>query len=91
MDPAEYGAVRDLTIAAFDDEPTLGDLLDALRSSWAWDDSLSFVAVDAAGELVGHILYTGALLDARRRLVDVLVLGPSVSGPTSNAAASGRR
>jgi len=71
----EYAAVRELSIAAFGGDPTLGELLDALRSSWAWVDELSFVA-DDAGELVGHVLYTRALLDARPRLVDVLVLGP---------------
>ena len=76
MEPAEYIAVRSLSIAAFDDDPQIGELLDALRSSWAWEDELSFVAHDDSGELVGHVLYTHALLDALPRLVDVLVLGP---------------
>ncbi len=75
MDPDEYDSVRELSIAAFGDEPGVGDLIDALRSSWAWDDELSFVA-HQGGELVGHVLYTRSLLDALPRLVDVLVLGP---------------
>lgn len=75
MLPDEYPAVRALSISAFGDHPRLGALMDALHSSWAWVDELSFVACDD-GELVGHVLYTRAWLDAPRRLVDVLVLGP---------------
>jgi putative acetyltransferase len=36
---------------------------------------LSFVA-EHEGELVGHVLYTHAILDTPRRLQDVLVLSP---------------
>jgi putative acetyltransferase len=75
MEPGEYPVVRALSIAAFGDDPGIGDLLDALRDSWAWDDALSFVAVDD-DELVGHVLYSHSMLDAPSRLVDVLVLGP---------------
>lgn len=75
MAPHEYTAVRELSMAAFGGEQSLGELLDALRSSWAWDDGLSFVA-DDDGELVGHVLYTRSLLDTLPRLVEVLVLGP---------------
>jgi putative acetyltransferase len=75
MDPAEFDAVRALSIAAFGGDPAIGPLLDLLRDSWAWDDDLSFVA-ERAGELVGHVLYTHAFLDAPPRLVDVLLLSP---------------
>ena len=71
----EFVAVRQLSMAAFGDDPGIGGLLDGLRSSWAWADELSFVAFDD-GDLVGHVLYTHAWLDALPRLVDVLVLGP---------------
>jgi putative acetyltransferase len=71
----EYTAVRELSMAAFGDDAQIGELLDALRSSWAWEDVLSFVAT-VDGQLVGHVLYTHAMLDAPVRLVDVLVLGP---------------
>lgn len=69
---AEVGA---LSIRAFGGDEHLGTLIDALRASWAWDDRTSFVA-ERSGTLVGHVLYTHALLDAPRALVDVLVLSP---------------
>ena len=75
MQPAEFDAMRDLSIAAFGGDAVIGQLLDALRESWAWDDGLSFVAV-RDGELVGHVLYTHAILDAPDRLQGVLVLSP---------------
>lgn len=74
MEPAEYPAMRRLAVEAFE-EDVIGDLLDALRDSWAWSDDRSFVAVDG-NEVVGQVLYTGAILDAPERLVDVLVLSP---------------
>ena len=53
----------------------MADLVEALRASPAGADDLSFVA-ELDGELVGYVLFTRSLLDAPRRLVDVLVLSP---------------
>ncbi len=75
MEPDEFAAMRQLSIAAFGGDPIIGDLLDLLHESWAWDDQLSFVAA-RDGELIGHVLYTHAFLDAPSRLEDVLVLSP---------------
>lgn len=75
MEPGEFRAVRELSMAAFGDDPDIGRLLDLLRASWAWIDELSFVA-ERSGELVGHVVYSRAVLDAPERLVDVLVLSP---------------
>jgi len=77
MSRDEFGAMRELSIAAFGagHAPDIGQLLDALHTSWAWDDELCFVAEDD-GELIGHVLYTHAILDAPRRLQDVLLLSP---------------
>jgi len=75
MEADEFGAVRELSIDAFGGDERIGRLLDALRASWAWDAELSFVA-DLDGEIVGHVLYTHAMLDAPHELVDVLVLSP---------------
>jgi len=75
MRTEEFNQMRELSVSAFNGDPVIGPLLDALRSSWAWDDELSFVA-DLDGDLVGHVLYTRALLDAAPRLVEVLVLSP---------------
>jgi putative acetyltransferase len=75
MHPDEFGAVRALSIDAFGGDESIGTLIDALRASWAWHDELSFVA-EFEGKLVGHVLYTRAILDAPERLIDVLVLSP---------------
>ncbi|HYN75449.1 MAG TPA: N-acetyltransferase, partial [Candidatus Limnocylindria bacterium] len=74
MRAGEFSRVRDVCVAAFGD-PSLGGLVDALSSSWAWEDDLSFVA-ELDGEIVGQVLYVHAFLDAPERLVDVLVLSP---------------
>jgi putative acetyltransferase len=44
---------------------------------------LSFVALDlsAAGRVVGHVAYTRGWLDARERLVEVLILSPLAVSP----------
>ncbi|MBA3586033.1 MAG: GNAT family N-acetyltransferase [Chloroflexi bacterium] len=60
-------------------ERVVADLADALRTSPDWIEGLSFVA-ERAGRLIGHILFTRSLLDAPRRLVEVLVL--SEGSPT---------
>lgn len=73
--PGEEAAVRAAVADAFVDEPVVADLVDALRASPDWVEGLSFVA-EREGDLVAHILFTRALLDAPRRLVEVLTLGP---------------
>src|SRR5258708_40000627 len=75
MEVDELDAMREVSIAAFGGDQHIGHLIDALHESWAWEEGLSFVA-ERDGELVGHVLYTHAILDAPRRLQDVLVLSP---------------
>ena len=71
----EFEEIRRLEVAAFDGDGSIGVLLDALRSSWAWVPELSFVA-ERDSELCAHVSFTRAILDAPDELVDVLVLGP---------------
>lgn len=75
MAPDEFATMRAVSINAFGDDESIGTLLDALRASWAWADELSFVAV-LDGEIVAQVLFTSALVDAPRELVEVLVLSP---------------
>lgn len=75
MRAEEFDVMKEVSMAAFGDDESIGVLLDALRASWAWHDELAIVAV-LDGDVVGQVLYTSALLDAPRRLVDVLVLSP---------------
>lgn len=79
MRPGEYAAVRQLSVSTFDDA-TIGDLLDDLHDSWAWEDPLSYVAVEE-GEVVGHVLYSHGFVDAPTRIVNVLVLSPLAVTP----------
>jgi putative acetyltransferase len=72
--PAEEEPVRAVVEDAFG-RPVVGTLVDRLRASPDWVDGLSFVA-EMDGRIVAHILFTRSLLDAPRRLVDVLVLSP---------------
>ena len=72
--PGEEGEVRDVVRAAFGDSEGVERIVDDLRTSDAWT-GLSFVA-EHEGRVAGHVLFTRSLLDAPRRLVDVLVLSP---------------
>jgi len=77
--PGDEPAIDDVVERAFG-ERRVADLVAGLRASPDWIDGLSIVAEDA-GRLVGHILFTRSLLDAPRRLVDVLVLSPVSVAP----------
>ena len=77
--PSDREAVRRVAVAAFADEgPTIAALLDAL-------DAAGRVVVGLVAELdgsvVGHVQLNRSWLDARERLVDVLVLSPLSVGP----------
>ncbi len=72
--PDETGDIARVVADAFGDE-SVAELVHRLRSSPEWIDGCSFVAM-AGGGLVGHIAFSRGLLDAPRRLVDVLVLSP---------------
>jgi putative acetyltransferase len=98
MRPGEYDRVRALEVAAFGDDESIGALLDLLRGSWTWEDEMSFVAElvpDAAaaddGEVVAHVLYTHAIVDAPDRLVDVLLLSPVGVRPDHHGLGIGTR
>ena len=69
----EHDVVRRVVAAAFGGE-RVPSLLDGLRESVAWL-GLSFVA-EERDEVVAHVAYTRAWLDAPDRLVEVLVLSP---------------
>ena len=72
-------AVRRVAAAAFADEgPTITALLDALDA--AGRVVLGLVA-ELDGSVVGHVQLSRSWLDARERLVDVLVLSPLSVGP----------
>jgi putative acetyltransferase len=90
--PADEPAIADLVTSAFGDDhgPVVARLVDALRASPAWDPALSFVA-EEAGQLTGFVLLTRNLLDAPRRLVDVLVGSPLAVRPELQGRGIGSR
>lgn len=69
----EHQAVRDVQRRAFGDEgPLITEIIDELRLR---PGTTSLVAVDG-DEVIGHVMFSTALLDAPRRLVEVQVLSP---------------
>lgn len=96
--PADEPAIAAIVTAAFGDGhgPVVARLVDALRASPAWDPALSFVAGSTPadggpGQLTGYVLLTRNLLDAPRRLVDVLVLSPLAVRPGHQGRGVGSR
>jgi putative acetyltransferase len=75
--PDDREAIRALQRAAFGGAhgEMVAALVDALCASAAGAHGLSLVAVEGDA-IVGHVLFTSALLDAPRRLVPVQVLSP---------------
>ena len=76
----DAAAVEDLVTAAFGDGGEVAQLVRSLRRLVTTSFGTSLVA-DAGGQLVGHVMCTRSVLDAPRRLVDVLVLSPLAVAP----------
>ncbi|MEH1129267.1 GNAT family N-acetyltransferase [Micromonospora sp. CPCC 206061] len=78
--PRDHSAVRSVHQAAFGGEhgSTVAQLVDALRRA---DPAALSLVSEEAGEVVGHILFSTALLDAPRRLVAVQSLSPLAVAP----------
>lgn len=86
--PDDVPAVEEVVRAAFGPEGDLVvRLVAALRASPAWR-GLSFVA-QVDGAVVGHVLLTGAWVDAEPALVDALVLSPLAVEPHAQGAGVG--
>ncbi|MDZ5621469.1 GNAT family N-acetyltransferase [Nocardioides bizhenqiangii] len=83
----DSAAVDDVITAAFDEE---GTKVAAVWRDVVGDglDRASLVAVDGAA-LVGHVGLSHGWLDARRRLVDVLVLSPLSVSPDRQGSGIG--
>ncbi|WP_344844907.1 N-acetyltransferase [Kribbella ginsengisoli] len=70
--PGDDQAVREVHLQAFGDHGgVVAELAGALRET----SGLSLVA-EQDGRVVGHVMFSGSLLDAARRLVEVQVLSP---------------
>lgn len=90
---ADEQAIAEVVTVAFGEShgPVVARLVDALRASPAWDPALSLVARSVSGPVIGYVLATRNLLDAPRRLVDVLVLSPLAVHPDHQGRGIGGR
>jgi putative acetyltransferase len=74
--PGDRRGVRGVHLGAFEQQgPAVADLVDDLRRSVPAGHALSLVA-EQVGRVVGHVMFTRGLLDARQRLVEVRILSP---------------
>ena len=70
----DRAGVRDVLVRSFG-RAVVADLAEALQQARAEHAGMTFVA-ERDGELVGYVQLSRSWLDARERLVEVLVLGP---------------
>jgi putative acetyltransferase len=91
--PADAPAIAAVVTEAFGpaEGPVVARLVEALGPAPAGDPALAFVAASASGQVIGYVLATRNLLDAPRRLVDVLVLSPLAVVPGHQGHGVGSR
>ncbi|MEJ6388758.1 GNAT family N-acetyltransferase [Gymnodinialimonas ulvae] len=79
--PEDHTAVHALTLAAFDGDAGLPELVENLRRAEAPFPTLSLVATYADNVPVGHAMLSHAWLDGPERLIDALILSPLAVEP----------
>jgi putative acetyltransferase len=85
--PADGAAVAEVVRRAFGDE---GEQVAALWADLSEPDVLrASLVAEVGGEVVGHVALSAARVDARRALVDVLVLSPLSVLPRHQGAGVG--
>lgn len=79
-EPADAAQIQRVVTAAFgaDEGPTVARLVTALDESGSTRASL---VAEADGEVVGHVQLSRSWIDARKELVEVLVLSPLSVAP----------
>lgn len=73
---ADVEAIDDIHRDAFGPDEPIPALVHRLRQLDAPLETISLVAQAASGELLGHVMLSHGWLDARERLIDILVLSP---------------
>lgn len=84
---ADHGAVDELLIAAFG--PEEGGRIVPLVADLREGHARSEVVAEVEGAVVGHVLLSRSWLDARERLVEVLVLSPLSVAPEAQGRGTG--
>ena len=82
-------AVRQVLTAAFKDDGRVAGLAEALHARP--EPGAALVAVDGTSGIVGHVQLSVSWVDARTRLVEVLVLSPLAVAPTHQGRSIGAR
>ncbi len=85
--PEDDSAVRQILTAAFEDDGRVATLAEALRGRL--DRGAALVAVDGNGRILGHTQLSVSWVDARERLIEVLVLSPLAVAPTHESQGIG--
>lgn len=87
-EPADSSAVQRLVADAFgpDEGPTVARLVSVLDETGSTRASL---VAEAGGEVVGHVQLSRSWVDARRALVEVLVLSPLSVAPAHHGRGIG--
>jgi putative acetyltransferase len=89
--PGDENAVRALVEAAFAPSTEEGRIVDDLRHDEAWIPSLSLVAIDGNGTIVGQCLTTAGHLDGDDGTIgQILTLGPIAVAPDQQGRGIGR-
>lgn len=78
--PSDYAAIRELVAVAFESE-TEADLVEAIRTSEHYIAEMALVA-EMGGELVGHVMISGATLRSHTAEHPIVMLAPLVVAPT---------
>jgi putative acetyltransferase len=87
--PEDGSAVRRLLTAAFSDDGRVAGLAEALRARP--EPGAALVAVDGTSGIVGHVQMSVSWVDARKGLVEVLVLSPLAVAPAHQGRGIGSR
>ncbi len=87
--PEDDSVVRHVLTAAFGDDGRVAALAEALRGRL--DRGAALVAVDGKSGIVGHVQMSVSWVDARERLVEVLVLSPLAVAPSHQSRGIGSR
>jgi putative acetyltransferase len=87
--PDDESAARRVLTAAFRDDGQVAALAEALRGRL--DRGAALVAVDGSSGIIGHVQLSVSWVDARDRLVEVLVLSPLAVAPTHQSRGIGTR
>lgn len=88
--PDDVNHIAAVHLAAFGQDEPIPDLVDRLRQLDAPLPTVSLVAEDTSGRIIGHLMLSHSWLDAPDRLIDILVLSPLGVRPSAQRQGVGK-